>query len=111
METDGWYIDFEQQFDCGDSASYSSYNAKNKPTCQDKYVMKTVGAAKRGYPVYEKMTMFDESGNESIVLHKRSCRALKGDTGCDPLRRAAGLQRSGGRLPDVRGGFDKFDGT
>ena len=24
METDGWYIDFEQQFDCGDTAQYSS---------------------------------------------------------------------------------------
>ena len=27
--------------------------------------MKTVGTAKRGYPVYEKMTMFDESGKET----------------------------------------------
>lgn len=66
METDGWYIDFEPQFDCGDTASYGSYNANNKPTCQDKYVMKTVGSGKRGYPVYEKMTMFDESGKETM---------------------------------------------
>jgi len=67
METDGWYIDFEPQFDCGDSASYSAYNGGAKrPSCQDKYVMKTNGTAKRGYPVYEKMTMFDESGKETM---------------------------------------------
>lgn len=66
METDGWYIDFETQFDCGDSAQYSNYRNPSKPTCQDRYQMKTVGTAKRGYPVYERMTMFDEAGKESI---------------------------------------------
>lgn len=66
METDGWYIDFEPQFDCGDSASYGGYNNYSKSGCQDKYVMKTNGTAKRGYPVYEKMTMFDESGKETM---------------------------------------------
>lgn len=66
METDGWYIDFEPQFDCGDSASYSGYSGSKKGGCQDKHLMKTNGTAKRGYPVYEKMTMFDESGKESM---------------------------------------------
>ena len=66
METDGWYIDFEAQFDCGDSAQYSGYKNPSKPTCQDKHIMKTNGTAKRGYPVYEKMTMFDESGKETM---------------------------------------------
>jgi hypothetical protein len=66
METDGWYIDFETQFDCGDSAGYSGYRNPSKPTCQDKYVMKNSGSGKRGYPVYEKMTMFDESGKEMM---------------------------------------------
>jgi len=66
METDGWYIDFEPQFDCGNSASYGGYNNYSKSGCQDKYVMKTNGTAKRAYPVYEKMTMFDESGKETM---------------------------------------------
>lgn len=66
METDGWYIDFEPQFDCGDTAQYSGYKNPGKPTCQDKHVMKTNGTAKRGYPVYEKMTMFDANGKESM---------------------------------------------
>ena len=64
MVTDGWYIDFETQFDCGDSVSYGGYRNPNKPTCQDKYVTKNIGAGKRGYPVYEKMTMFGEDGKE-----------------------------------------------
>lgn len=66
METDGWYIDFEPQFDCGDLVGSGGYNGYAKTGCQDKYVMRTNGTAKRGYPVYEKMTMFDESGKESF---------------------------------------------
>ena len=65
MQTDGWYIDFEQQFDCGEAAGYSSYRNPNKPACQDRYVTKNIGTAKRGYPVYEKTIMFDESGKET----------------------------------------------
>lgn len=66
METDGWYIDFEAQFDCGDSAQYSGYKNGGKSGCQDKHVMKTNGTGKRGYPVYEKMTMFDDNGKETM---------------------------------------------
>jgi len=65
MQTDGWYIDAEFALDCNQYSQYQSYNPKSKPTCQDKYQMKTVGTAKRGYPVYEKMTMFDENGKET----------------------------------------------
>lgn len=68
MQTDGWYIDAEFALDCNQYAQYQSYNPKSKPTCQDKYQMKTVGTAKRGYPVYEKMTMFDESGKETYSM-------------------------------------------
>jgi hypothetical protein len=68
MQTDGWYIDAEFALDCNQYAQYQSYNTKSKPTCQDRYQMKTVGTAKRGYPVYEKMTMFDESGKESYSM-------------------------------------------
>src|SRR5690606_31192445 len=35
--------------------------------CQDKMNFKQIGTAKRGYPVYEKMTMFDESGKETFT--------------------------------------------
>jgi len=68
IQTDGWYIDAEFALDCNQYAQYQSYNSKSKPSCQDKYQMKTVGTAKRGYPVYEKMTMFDEGGRESYSM-------------------------------------------
>lgn len=68
MQTDGWYIDAEFVLDCDYGyPNYNSYNAKSGG-CKDKYEMKTIGTAKRGYPVYEKMTMFDESGKETYSM-------------------------------------------
>lgn len=68
MQTDGWYIDAEFALDCDMGyQNYQSYKNQNGG-CKDKYDMKTVGTAKRGYPVYEKMTMFDESGKESFSM-------------------------------------------
>src|SRR5688572_23457630 len=68
MQTDGWYIDAEFVLDCDyGPQNYNSYNARNTG-CRDKYQMKTVGTARRGYPVYEKMTMFDESGRETYSM-------------------------------------------
>lgn len=65
MEFDGWYIDAEFVLDCEQNSQYQNYNTK-KTGCQDKYQIKQNGTAKRGYPVYEKMTMFDEKGKESF---------------------------------------------
>lgn len=66
MQTDGWYIDAEWQFNCDRPQDYKNYqNNAQKGGCTDKYSFKQIGTAKRGYPVYEKMTMFDESGTET----------------------------------------------
>ena len=68
MQTDGWYIDAEFALDCDyGQHNYGGYAAKSGG-CKDKYEMKTIGTAKRGYPVYEKMTMFDESGKETMSM-------------------------------------------
>jgi hypothetical protein len=68
MQTDGWYIDAEFVLDCDYGyQNYGNYSGKSGG-CKDKYEMKTVGTAKRGYPVYEKMTMFDESGKETMSI-------------------------------------------
>lgn len=68
MQTDGWYIDAEFVLDCEYGyQNYGSYGAKTGG-CRDKYEMRTVGTAKRGYPVYEKMTMYDESGKETMSI-------------------------------------------
>jgi hypothetical protein len=66
MEIDGWYIDAAFALDCDTNGYVGRYNPQGKSGCQDKYQMKTVGNAKRGYPVYEKMTMFDTNGKESF---------------------------------------------
>ncbi|PYS99012.1 MAG: hypothetical protein DMF63_13140 [Acidobacteria bacterium] len=68
IQTDGWYIDAEFVLDCDyGNQNYGSY-ANRTGGCKDKYEMKTIGTAKRGYPVYEKMTMFDESGKETMSM-------------------------------------------
>lgn len=69
IQTEGWYIDAEFALDC--DQNYQSFNNdpyNKKAGCQDKYEIRTIGTAKRGYPVYEKMTMFDESGKESMSM-------------------------------------------
>jgi hypothetical protein len=68
MVTDGWYIDAAFALDC-DYGSLAGYGNNTKSSgCQDKYNVKQIGTAKRGYPVLEKMTMFDENGKESFTM-------------------------------------------
>lgn len=64
MQTDGWYIDAEWDFQCDRGVNYTPYQ-NQKTGCQDKYNVKQVGTGKRGYPLYEKMTMFDEGDKET----------------------------------------------
>ena len=66
MQIDGWYIDAEFALDCDSGVSYRPYTPPQSGGCQDRYVTKQAGTAKKGYPVWEKMTMFDQSGVESF---------------------------------------------
>ncbi len=66
METDGWYIDAEFALDCDIGAGMMRNYSAGKPGCQDRVVSKQLGSGKRGYPVYEKMTMFDQKGKETF---------------------------------------------
>jgi hypothetical protein len=68
MQTDGWYIDAAFALDCDNA--YSGYGANNyqKGGCRDSYSVKNVGTAKRGFPVYEKTTMFDAAGRETMTM-------------------------------------------
>lgn len=68
MEMDMWVIDDEFGLACTQNRTYTqNYNAKNGG-CRDKIVPKTIGTGKTGYPLYQKMTMFDESGKESMTM-------------------------------------------
>lgn len=64
MQIDGWYIIAAFALECDWGMNPGGYGANQKGGCQDKYQMKTIGNARRGFPVYEKMTMFDQSGKE-----------------------------------------------
>jgi hypothetical protein len=66
MEMDGWYIDAEFYLDCEQNYAASSYANSNSGGCQDKYQVKTIGTAKRGYALYEKMTIFGDDGKELL---------------------------------------------
>ncbi len=68
METDGWYIDAAFALDCAIERAGAYQVPQQKSGCQDSYETKTVGAARRGYPVWEKMTGFDKDGRESFSM-------------------------------------------
>lgn len=69
MVTDGWYIDAAFALEC-DYNNGGYYRNQSSGGCQDKYNFKQVGTTKRGYPVIEKMTMYDENGKESFTMTK-----------------------------------------
>lgn len=67
MQIDGWYIDAAFALDCDSGVAYKPHTSAQSAGCQDRYVTKQVGVAKKGYPVWEKMTMFDPAtGAESF---------------------------------------------
>src|SRR5687767_6096469 len=66
MQIDGWYIDAAFALECDSGVAYRPYTPPQSGGCQDRYVTKQVGTAKKGYPVWEKTTMFDPSGAESF---------------------------------------------
>ncbi|MFN6964831.1 MAG: hypothetical protein ACK4S4_13835 [Pyrinomonadaceae bacterium] len=66
MQMDGWYVDAEFALDCDYGFRGGSFNPYAKKGCQDKYEVKQVGTTKRGYPLYEKMTMFGPDGSEQF---------------------------------------------
>ena len=66
-ETDGWYIDAAWTLQCERNNPNGGYVPRAEISgCRDKYNIKQVGAGKRGYPLWEKTTIFDESGKESM---------------------------------------------
>ena len=66
MEMDMWVIDAEFNLACTQTRQYRPANSGRNGGCQDKIVPKTVGTAKNGYPLWQKMTSFDANGKESF---------------------------------------------
>ncbi|HKP82338.1 MAG TPA: hypothetical protein VJT69_09975 [Pyrinomonadaceae bacterium] len=66
MQIDGWYIDAAFALDCDSNRAYTAYKPKAGGGCQDRYETKQIGTARKGYPVWEKTTMFGPNGAESF---------------------------------------------
>jgi hypothetical protein len=68
MEIDGWYIDAAFALDCDLGRTYAPPRTHaSGGGCQDRYESKTIGTAKKGFPVWEKSTMFGPTGAESFT--------------------------------------------
>lgn len=67
MQIEGWYIDAAFALDC-ETERYSDYSPASSQGCRDRYEVKQVGTAKRGFPLWEKTTLFDASGKESYSM-------------------------------------------
>ncbi len=68
MEMDMWVIDAEFGIACTQNSGYRTYKNAQKSGCQDKIVPKTIGSAKSGYPLWQKITQFDTNGKESFSM-------------------------------------------
>ena len=66
MEIDGWYIDAAFALDCDSNRAYTAHIPKASGGCRDRYETRTIGTAKKGFPVWEKTTMFGPNGGESF---------------------------------------------
>ncbi len=66
MEIDGWYIDATFALDCDSNRQYTYRPPASAGGCRDRYETKTIGTAKKGFPVYEKMTMVGANGASSF---------------------------------------------
>jgi hypothetical protein len=67
MQIDGWYIDAAFALECDSSQAYTNYRPQASGGCQDRYETKQIGMVKKGFPVWEKMTMFGPDGAESFA--------------------------------------------
>jgi hypothetical protein len=67
MEVDGWYIDAAFALDCDLGRNYTPPQTHASGGCRDRYETKQVGTAKKGFPVWEKTTMFGPTGAESFT--------------------------------------------
>jgi hypothetical protein len=65
MESDGWYIDFNNNFSCREEyvpRQMLERQRPNKPDCVDEFRYNVKGSVRMGYPADVTTTMFDEKG-------------------------------------------------
>ena len=65
METDGWYINFRNNFNCQEEyvpRAALERSGRSKPDCVDEWKYNVQGSVKMGYPADVTMTMYGENG-------------------------------------------------
>ncbi len=65
METDGWYINFRNNFNCQEEyvpRAALERSGRSKPDCVDEWRYNVQGNVKMGYPADVTMTMYGENG-------------------------------------------------
>lgn len=67
-EMDMWVIDDQFGLNCQQNRQYVPRPQGRTGGCTDKIVPKTIGSGKTGYPLWQKMTMFDASGKETMAM-------------------------------------------
>ena len=71
IETDGWYIDFEYDFNCpGQKPVAHRPGVPVRPDCQDEVRTRTIGSAKLGYPVLVTTTMHQGDGTTTTMTQE-----------------------------------------
>src|ERR1044071_1999326 len=70
IEIDGWYIDATFALDCDSNRQYTYTPPVKAGGCRDRYETKTIGTAKKGFAVYEKMTMLADGGRSFTTINE-----------------------------------------
>lgn len=72
VETDGWYIDFQYDFNCpGEKPKYEATPVRpQRPDCKDEVRTKTVGTAKLGFPLLVTTTIYQPDGRTSSMTQE-----------------------------------------
>jgi hypothetical protein len=68
MQMDMWVIDAEFGLACAMTRSYRPNGGTSDGGCKDRIQQKTIGTARAGYPIYQKMASFDGNGKESFTM-------------------------------------------
>ena len=72
VETDGWYIDFQYDFECpGQAKKYQPVPERPQPPgCKDEIRTKTIGTAKFGFPVLVTTTIYQPDGKTTTATQE-----------------------------------------
>ena len=71
IETDGWYIDFQYDFECPDQRQkHQPIVRPQRPGCQDEIRTKTIGTAKLGFPVLVTTIIYEPDGSTSTTTQE-----------------------------------------